>query len=255
MAALERIKVLMCYDNPVLRAGLMAILARHADLDCTEGVAALIVGPTAMPDVIVADHHGGVGLVNATGKMRSLHASPRMLILSHSARECDIREALSSGVQGYLLVDDAPEHLAAAIRSVRSGGRALSPKVASRLAENVALEPLTQREEAVLVLVVEGLCNKSIASRLGITAGTVKSHLRSAFGKIGAASRTQAVAIANRRGLLHLRTAAVGVADVHRDLNKRTDEQAIGTSHPPDAAAWRWPPGPQQQAAATCQLS
>lgn len=209
MAALQRIKVLVCHGSPVLQAGLMAMLARHEDLACSAGDGAPPIrdGP-ALPDVIVADQGHGVAWAHALGAMASLQARPRVLVVTHSDRECDIRAALSGGVQGYLLVDDAPEHLAAAIRTARPGGRMLSPKVASRLAENVAGEPLTQREQAVLALVVEGLCNKSIATRLDITAGTVKSHLRSAFGKLGAASRTHAIAIAHRRGLLQQRTAA-----------------------------------------------
>jgi DNA-binding NarL/FixJ family response regulator len=192
----------------VLQAGMMAMLARERDFDCTEDVgSALNHGSSVMPDVIVADHDHAIGWANAAARMHGTRARPRVLVVTHTDRECDIRAALSCGVQGYLLVEDVPDHLASAIRATQPG-RILSPRVASRLAENVALESLTQREEAVLGLVVEGLCNKSIANRLGITAGTVKSHLRSAFSKVGASSRTQAVAIVQRRGLLRQRSAA-----------------------------------------------
>ena len=209
MPAEQRIKVLVCHDSPVLQAGLMATLARHEDLDCAEDDgSALSRGRTALPDVIIADHCTGIKLVGAASKVASVHARPSVLIVTHSDRECDIRTALSAGVQGYLLVDDVPEHLAAAIRAVRPGARILSPRVASRLAENVAGEALTHREEVVLCLVVEGLCNKSIGSRLGIASGTVKSHLRAIFTKLGATSRTHAIHIAQRRGLLQPQEAA-----------------------------------------------
>jgi two-component system NarL family response regulator len=204
MNAHERIKVLVCHGSPVVQAGLAALLARHADLDCTAGDTRSPGFRTeALPEVIVADRDGGIEWIGTLGRMSWLPVRPRVLVVTHSDRECDIRTALSAGVQGYLLIDDAPEHLVPAIRSAQPAGRVLSPRVASRLAENVAGESLTQREQVVLGLVIEGLCNKSIGNRLGITAGTVKSHLRSAFGKLGAASRTQAIAIAHRRGLLH----------------------------------------------------
>jgi DNA-binding NarL/FixJ family response regulator len=210
---MERIKVLVSHDNPVLQAGLAAMLARYTDLDCSVGDGSTTLGSHGwMPDVIVADHCRAIEWVSAANGAGAC-ARPRILAVAHSDRECDIRSAISAGVQGYLLVDDAPEHLAAAVRSVQPSGRILSPKVASRLAESVAGEALTQREQAVLRLVIEGLCNKLIANRLGITSGTVKSHLRSAFGKLGVGSRTQAVALAHRRGLLHSGMAAIDEAD------------------------------------------
>jgi DNA-binding NarL/FixJ family response regulator len=242
MTALERIKVLVCYDNPVLLAGLMATLACHGDLDCTASDGAtLAYGYGAMPDVIIADHCHGIELARACARLAGPHSRPRVLVVTHSDRECDVRAALSGGAQGYLLIDDVPDLLVSAIRGVRPGGRVLSPKVASRLADNVALEPLTQREEAVLVLVVEGLCNKVIGSRLGITAGTVKSHLRSAFGKLGATSRTQAVAIAHRRGLLQLRTEGGGLSGTPEAPSRRPLPPSIGMAEATDPAPSDWP--------------
>jgi len=208
MTIAERIQVLVCHTSPVLAAGLTALLARHEDLDCTAGDgAALMRRRAAMPAVMVADHSGAIELLSTISTMASLHSRPRVLVVTRSDRECDIRAAISAGVQGYLLIDDAPEHLAGAIRAVQDAGAILSPRVATRLADNVASTALTMREQAVLSLVVEGLCNKSIGTRLGITSGTVKSHLRSAFSKLGAASRTQAIAIVQSRGLLQTRTA------------------------------------------------
>ncbi len=203
MTALERIEVLVCHDNPLWQAGLVATLARHADIECVEGDGLVLdrnFGP--MPDIVVADYNRGLELAAAIATTPGREGRPKVLVVTLVDRERDIRVALASGVQGYLQLGCAPEEVTSAIRAVHRGEHVLGPKIASRLAETYALEPLTQREEAVLRLVVEGLCNKSIANRLGITAGTVKSHLSSAFGKLGVVSRTQAMATAQRRGLV-----------------------------------------------------
>jgi two-component system NarL family response regulator len=203
MTAPQRFKVLVCHDSAVLQAGLMALLVRHADFDCAAGEAAAAVdGHATLPKVVIADHGRAMQLVSSAGRSTRAGEGPRVLVVAQAGRECEIRAALSAGVQGYFLVDDVAEHLPAAIRVTRPDARVLSPRVASRLAEIVAAEALTQREQSVLELVVEGLCNKSIGRQLGISAGTVKSHLRSAFGKLGVVSRTQAIATAHRRGLL-----------------------------------------------------
>lgn len=207
--ARHRLRILVCFDSPVLQAGMMATLSRHADLDCRDDGAS-IHREGFMPEVIVADHARAIAWARTVASMAS-GTRPRILIVTDSEREIDIRAALSGGAHGYLMVNDPPDHLVRAIRSVQSGKRTLSPQVASRLAVNMAQEPLTQREQAVLGLVVDGLCNKSIARCLNITAGTVKSHLRSTFSKLGVSSRTQAIAMAHRRGLLH--AAPSGHAD------------------------------------------
>jgi DNA-binding NarL/FixJ family response regulator len=228
MVSQERFTVLVCHASPVVQAGLVALLARHGDLECTVGGGIPpIQGGEAIPDAIVTDHGSAIEWVRATHRMEGRRARPRVLVVAHSDRECDIRAAISAGVQGYLLIDDAPEHLAAAIRSVQPGRRILSPKVASRLAESVAGEALTHREQAVLRLVIEGCCNKSIANRLGITSGTVKSHLRSAFGKLGVASRTQAVAMAHRRGLFQQHAASLP----HEDLPAASPRPPLFDDH------------------------
>ena len=128
--------------------------------------------------------------------------SPKVVILAGIDREWEIRSALSRGVRGYLLVGCALDELADGVRAVHRGARHLSPRVAARLAESMSVEPLTAREEEVLRLVVEGMCNKAIGRRLGIAVGTVKSHLKSTFDKLDVQSRTQAVAAVERRGLL-----------------------------------------------------
>jgi DNA-binding NarL/FixJ family response regulator len=127
---------------------------------------------------------------------------PKVLVIAGIDREWEIRSALERGVRGYLLVGCSLEELMEGVRVVHRGARYLSPQVATRLAESISLEPLTSREEEVLRLVVEGLCNKAVGRRLGIAVGTVKSHLKSTFDKLKVESRTQAIAVVERRGLL-----------------------------------------------------
>jgi len=99
------------------------------------------------------------------------------------------------------------EELVSAVRSVHQGGCHLSPSIAAKLAQSLTAEPLTAREEEVLALVTEGLCNKRVAKRLDIGVGTVKTHLRAAFDKLQVRSRAQAVVTAKRRGILRQASA------------------------------------------------
>jgi DNA-binding NarL/FixJ family response regulator len=203
MAIPNRIKVLVSHDDPLWQAGAIATLGRHGDLELLEADHApdgRIAEADA--DVVVTDYRRGVGLATATVGPIGRRHGPRIVVVTTTDRECEIRAALARGVQGYLLVGCASDELAAAVRAVHRGERTLCLKVVTRLADNLAFDPLTSREEDVLRLLVEGLCNKSIADRLDIEVGTVKSHLRALFGKLQVSSRTQAVALAQRRGLL-----------------------------------------------------
>ena len=225
----DRIKIRVVHDDPVAEAGLSAAFGRYADLEVevpAEGVGktdqALRLPGRRTADVVVADYSHGVALAMQAAREANAGA-PKVVILAGIDREWEIRSALSRGVRGYLLVGCALDELADGVRAVHRGARHLSPRVAARLAESLSVEPLTAREEEVLRLVVEGLCNKAIGRRLGIAVGTVKSHLKSTFDKLDVQSRTQAVAAVERRGLLRehpqpiaLRDAPVAVASASR---------------------------------------
>jgi DNA-binding NarL/FixJ family response regulator len=116
---------------------------------------------------------------------------------------------MQHGVHGYLLRGAGIEDLVQAIRTVGRGQRFLSPSVAQRMADSMARESLTERETEVLDLLAAGYGNKIIASLLGITAGTVKTHVQAVMGKLNAASRTQAVSIAMRRGMVAMERRAL----------------------------------------------
>lgn len=191
MSAINRIRVLILHDDAIARAGLATAFGMYPDLELRDDEHSV--------DVVVADFAYGVACAT---RHAATEASPKVVIVAGIDREWEIRSALESGVRGYLLVGCTLDELAAGVRAVHRGARHLSPQVAERLAESMFVEALTTREEDVLQHVVEGLGNKAIGKRLGIAEGTVKSHLKAAFEKLGVRSRTQASAAVERRGLL-----------------------------------------------------
>jgi DNA-binding NarL/FixJ family response regulator len=209
MSLVGHIRVLVVHSDPVAQAGLLVAFGRYSDLEVKnpahplDGVQSRVLPHREYAvDVVVADYSNGVTLATQAARHGNSAASPKIVVVAGIDREWEIRSALERGVRGYLLVGCSLDELAVGVRAVHRGARHLSPQVAARLAESISLEPLTAREEEVLRLVVEGLCNKAIGRRLGIAVGTVKSHLKSTFDKLDVESRTQAVAAVERRGLL-----------------------------------------------------
>ena len=209
MSQLKSIKVLVAHCDPLARAGLSATFCRYSDFEviealdpCGRGQPAPHAPASPLPDVVVADYERGMALVADAESQETPMASSKVMIVNGSDRECEIRRALERGVRGYLLPGCELDELANSVRAVYRGERQVSPQVAQRLAESVCGDQLTARESEVLRLVVEGLGNKSIARRLTIAVGTVKSHLKAIFDKLSVESRTQAIAVAERRGLL-----------------------------------------------------
>jgi DNA-binding NarL/FixJ family response regulator len=149
-----------------------------------------------MAEVVVADYAG----VHLSASVRDL--SGRVVILTHSDSEAKIRYALTQGVRGYLLSGCGSEELIAAVRSVHEGGVAVAPQVARRIAESLRHEALTTKEARVLRQMMLGRSNKRIASEYGVSEGTIKSHVKAILNKLNADNRTEAVAIARRRGIL-----------------------------------------------------
>jgi DNA-binding NarL/FixJ family response regulator len=125
-----------------------------------------------------------------------------VLIVTAEDTEASIVRAVEAGVRGYLLLTSPVEAIAGAVRSLADGGSALDPIVAARMLDSLAFNALTNRETEVLRLVMLGLGDKAIANRLGRALGTVKSHVKALLVKLDARSRTEAVAIAQRRGFI-----------------------------------------------------
>jgi DNA-binding NarL/FixJ family response regulator len=206
MFTTDKIKVQVVYGDALIAAGLNATLGDQCDmlvLSRSMPVAAS-ASLAEQADVMVTDYeHGVAWLDRARSDPRARHLPlPPVLIVTPRDTESEIRYALEQGARGYLLLGCSVDELVSSVRALRAGTRYIAAKAAQRLADSLACEALTGREQAVLRLVVEGLGNKAIANRLDIAIGTVKSHLKSIFQKLNAASRTEVATQAERRGLL-----------------------------------------------------
>ena len=199
--SLQPTSVVVVHDNFVIGVGLTSTLAACEDIAVQTHVPD---GDTALfgCDVVVADLDSGMHVLNLVRKLPVGMRCPRVVIVTGSEHEWQIRQALAQGAGAYLLLGTTGEELVSAVRSVSKGGCHLSDSVSAKLAQSLTVEALTARQEDVLALLTAGLCNKHIAVRLGISVGTVKTHLRSAFERLQVRSRTEAIAAAGRRGIL-----------------------------------------------------
>ena len=188
----ERIRVLIAHSDPLISAGLAATLSRLRDFETATGT-----GRQPAADVVIADYESGLSLIASGGA-----SGRRVLILTHSDSEAKICHALEQGARGYLLLGCSLQDLVDGLRSVYMGGIALGPLVASRIADRMKQQALTPREGDILRYMMLGMSNKAIASKLALAVGTVKTHVKSVLEKLNATSRTQAVSIAQRRGIL-----------------------------------------------------
>ena len=192
MTHAQPIEVLVEHEDTLLQAGLTTLLGRFDEL--------VVKNAGEDPiDVLVTDYQAGLR------RLRLADAAvgrPRIIILTRRDSELDIRCALSQGIDGYMIVGCSVESVVQAVRAVHQGLRHMDPVATHRVAESMFHEPLTGREKQVLQLVATGCANKVIAARLQIGVGTVKTHMRSVLDKLDVASRTEAAAVAHRRGLL-----------------------------------------------------
>jgi len=212
MASTPQIRVLVVHDDPLMQAGLVAALGSYAEFELVtpidgtvEGALELLEGEPHWVDVLIADYASGIDIAEHFGA----GSGPRIMIVTASDSEWDIRSATQRGITGYVLAGSPLDQLAAGIRTLHRGASYFSPVVTQRLADSLSAAPLTRREQIVLGLVVDGLCNKAIANRLGVALVTVKTHLTAVFEKLGVNTRTQAVIAVARRGLLRQRVHEV----------------------------------------------
>jgi DNA-binding NarL/FixJ family response regulator len=147
-------------------------------------------------DVTIADYESALRLLNSQEGRRL-----RVIVLTHRDSQASICHALEQGAWGYLLLGCSVADVVNGIRLVQGGTRALGPLVAARIAERLALPVLTHREGEVFRQIALGLSNKRIASELSLSVGTVKAHVKAILAKLGARSRTHAVALARRYGI------------------------------------------------------
>lgn len=209
---MNKIRVVIVDDHPVVRDGLRGMLESQSDFEivgeASEGEAAVRMAESLNPAIVLMDlRMPGMDGVTALREIKTNNPQVQILVLTTYDSDADILPAIEAGASGYLLKDTTREDLFAAIRAAARGETVLAPAVAARLVGKMRApgeEKLSKRELEVLQLVAEGDSNREIASRLHISQATVKSHLLHIFGKLGVSDRTAAVTVALRRGILRL---------------------------------------------------
>jgi len=205
------IRVMVVDDHPLTRSGLRAALRAEPDLELAGeaggALEALALVDRARPDVVlVALALPGMDGFELTRRLAAGRSAPKVLVLTRVEGGDPVRRALEVGARGYLSKTASAGDVAEAIRAVHAGRRVLGPEAADALAQAVSAPAggadLTAREREVLALVAAGLSNGRIAEQLNLAPSTVRFHLRSLRGKLGVATRAEAIAWAHRRGLV-----------------------------------------------------
>lgn len=200
--------MLLADDMTLVREGFAEILAGEAGFEVVgqagSGEAAVDLYRRLRPDVLLLDLKmpPGMGGVEATRAVRGVDGRARVLILTIYDGDQDITRALAAGAAGYLLKTIDRAEFLAAVRAVARGESVIPPEVAARVAAYLTSVPLTAREVQVLRQVATGKANKEIAYAMGISEGTVKTHVINILEKLDCWGRVEAVAVATRRGYL-----------------------------------------------------
>jgi DNA-binding NarL/FixJ family response regulator len=202
-------RVLLVDDHALLRTGVANIINQEPDLrvvaEASNGVEAIAAFEEHRPDVTLLDLRMPVMEgVEVVRRIRERDAAARVIVLTTYDTDDEISRALKAGAKAYVLKDIAADALIGCIREVLAGKIYLAPSAAAKLAEGVTHVQLTPREMSTLKLLADGKANKEIAVALDISERTVKTHLAHLFEKLGVTSRTEAVRVATRRGLVRL---------------------------------------------------
>jgi DNA-binding NarL/FixJ family response regulator len=207
--ATAQASVLVVDDHALLRTGVANIINQESDLrviaEASNGLEAVEAFERHHPDVTLLDLRMPVMEgVEAVRQIRERDPHAKVIVLTTYDTDDDISRALKAGAKAYVLKDISADGLIACIHDVLAGKTYLAPAAAAKLAEGVTRIQLTPRELTALRLMADGKSNKEIANELGISERTVKTHLGHLFEKLGVTSRTEAVKIATRRGLVRL---------------------------------------------------
>ena len=204
------IRVLVADDHPIVRGGIVALLAAEADIDvvgeAVDGLSAVALAASTNPDIVLMDLRMPPGIDGDEATARILAATPgiKVIILTTYETDSSILTAIEAGASGYLLKAAPQEEILAGIRSVARGEVALAPSIAAMLVNRVARPTITlsPRETEVLALVALGDSNPTIAGKLFLSEATVKTHLIHVFEKLEVKDRTRAVTRAMELGIL-----------------------------------------------------
>lgn len=212
MSPSQPIRVMLVDDHSMVRHGLATFLKVFDDLElageAASGEAAVALCGKVLPDVVLMDlMMPDMDGATATRLIRQQYPTVQVVALTSFKEESLVQSALQAGAIGYLLKDVSADELARAIRAAHLGRATLSPEAAEALVHAANQPPapghdLTERERVVLALMVEGLNNTQIAARLVVSPSTIKTHVSHILAKLGVASRSEAVALAVRSGLV-----------------------------------------------------
>jgi len=203
------IRVLVVDDHPMIRAGLIATISPETDMtvvaSASNGREGVEQYRLHQPEILLIDlKMPEMGGVEAIRTIRAEFPSARIIVLSTYQGDEDIYRAMEAGAVTYLLKDTLAEKMIGVIREVAGGGRPIPPEVAERLTDRMFQPALTNREVEVLQLVARGMRNKEIAAELKISDETAQGHVKNILAKLSVHDRTEAVAVAIRRGIVHL---------------------------------------------------
>ena len=209
MAEKKKIRILTVDDHPLLREGIAAIIKSQPDMmlvaEAANGRDAIERFKEHQPDVTLMDLRlPDMSGLDAMAAIRADFRDAAVIILTTFEGDVEIQRALERGARGYMLKSAPPNELIEAIRQVAAGKKRIAAEIAAQLAEHLSDEGLTLREIEVLREVAGGSRNREIGARLFISEETVKVHVKHIMEKLGASDRTQAVAIAVRRGIIEL---------------------------------------------------
>ena len=214
----EAIQIVIAEDHALVREGTRQILENHPGLEVVgeaeDGEEAVALVSRLKPNVVLMDiAMPKLNGIEATRLIKKDSPATSVLILTAYDDDQYIFALLDAGAAGYLLKSVRGDELAQAVRAVAEGESVLHPAIAAKVfkrytrsdqAVDEEIEPLTDRESEVLAMAARGLSNKMIARELSLSDRTVQVHLSNIFGKLGVASRTEAVITALQRGLLRL---------------------------------------------------
>lgn len=205
-AAGKVIRILLADDHPVVREGLVGIL-KAKDIkvigEASNGEEACMLYDQLSPDILILDlrmpKKDGLQVVT---ELMSRTPKPRIIVMTTYEGEENVRRALSAGAKGYVLKGTKRDQILETVRKVYAGQPSLSPEVAAKLADSLTHPALSERELQVLKYMAAGKSNKEIAQVIYVGENTVKAHVKSILAKMDAVGRTEAIAIAIKRGLI-----------------------------------------------------